>query len=591
MPDGIKFRLMVWLAGTCVFLSACHTMSRPLPRTVLPHAAVDPAVQRKFNAFFLEAVRQKEKGSYDAAFELLEHALHLNPDAPEALYEMAQIYRRCFPDSVTRIGQLHKRAALLDTTNAFYLEQLADFYLRTDSIAAAQAIYEDMARRFTDDSGVLMTLLGIYETIGDYKSMIRILDLLERREGKNEAISREKYKIYLQQKDEVKALREVNDLCREYPSDSRYRLMAADLHLQMSRPDSAYAIYRDVLSREPDNAMARLALMGYYGNTEQDSLYNAEVDSIVLNPHIETPVRAEAMKSLIRTVERKGGDSMRVTVLFKKALKLPQEDRSLPDLFQAYLLLKQAPADSIVPVWKQILSIEPEYDAARLQLLQYYVTKNEVNEVARLCQEGVQYDPSRLVYYFYGGVSLYQADRTDEAVSLLERGTDYTNDESEYRLASDLYALLGDIYHDSGHKEKAYPAYEKAIDLNADNRLCLNNYAYYLSLEGKNLDKAAEMSYRTVQAEPSNPTYLDTYAWILFKQGKYAEAKIYIDETLKYIEDKAENAGIIEHAGDIYAHTGHMKEAVAFWKRALRLGGETSHVLKKKISQKKYIDP
>jgi tetratricopeptide (TPR) repeat protein len=104
------------------------------------------------------------------------------------------------------------------------------------------------------------------------------------------------------------------------------------------------------------------------------------------------------------------------------------------------------------------------------------------------------------------------------------------------------------------------------------------------------LDKAAELSYKTIQADPANPTYLDTYAWILFMQGKYTEAKIYIDETLKHLEETAENAGIIEHAGDIYIRLGHTQEAVSFWQRALKLGSESA-TLKKKINRKKYIAP
>lgn len=590
--------MMTLVASLMLLVSACSTGKsvkrtheakvRPI-KPVTPRA-ITPDNQRKYNTFFLEAIRQKEKGADDAVFELLSHALKLNPDAPEALFEMAQLYKRRFPTRIAEIQSLHERAAALDTANTFYAEQLADLYLRIDSVDAAKVIYEDMAERFTNDSEILMMLLGIYESTEDFKSMISVLDRMEQREGKSEAISREKYKIYLQLKDEQNAFKEINDLCAEYPNDARYRLLAADLHLQMERPDSAYAIYREVLGKEPDNAMARLALMGYYGNTNQDSLYYREVDSIVLNPNIETAVRAEAIKSLIRTSERKGGDSLQVITLFKKAVLLPQENRLLPDLFQAYMILKHVPNDSIVPVWKQILTIEPEYDAARLQLLQYYISKKQISEAVRLCQEGVQYDPTRLVYYFYGGASLYQSNRNDEALKLLEKGCNYVDEEDDPKGGSDIYALIADIYHDNGQKEKAYTAYQKAIDLNSENLLCLNNYAYYLSLDGKDLDKAAELSYKTIQADPANPTYLDTYAWILFMQGKYTEAKIYIDETLKHLDETAENAGIIEHAGDIYIRLGHTQEAVSFWQRALKLGSESA-TLKKKINRKKYIAP
>jgi tetratricopeptide (TPR) repeat protein len=123
-----------------------------------------------------------------------------------------------------------------------------------------------------------------------------------------------------------------------------------------------------------------------------------------------------------------------------------------------------------------------------------------------------------------------------------------------------------------------------------DNIGCLNNYAYYLSERGIRLDDAERMSYRTIKAEPTNATYLDTYAWILFMQKRYKEAKTYIDQTLEY--DKDSSSVLFEHAGDIYYHTGDVEQAVNYWREAYDCtldDDARKQLLERKIKHKKYV--
>ena len=117
----------------------------------------------------------------------------------------------------------------------------------------------------------------------------------------------------------------------------------------------------------------------------------------------------------------------------------------------------------------------------------------------------------------------------------------------------------------------------------------MNNYAYYLSELKTDLKRAEEMSYRTIKAEPKSTTFLDTYAWILFLEERYAEAKIYIDQAIANDTDSVVSAVILEHAGDIYAVLGHTDKALSYWKHALDAGGENA-LLQKKIKLKKYIE-
>ena len=145
---------------------------------------------------------------------------------------------------------------------------------------------------------------------------------------------------------------------------------------------------------------------------------------------------------------------------------------------------------------------------------------------------------------------------------------------------------MGDILHEKRLNKEAFQAYDSCLQWKPDNVAALNNYAYYLCQANENLAKAEEMSYKTIKAEPNNSTFLDTYAWILFQQKRYEEAKIYLEQAIR--NDSTLSNVVKEHAGDIYAQTGDIGKALDFWQQALKAGNDSA-TLKKKIQLKKYI--
>ena len=150
---------------------------------------------------------------------------------------------------------------------------------------------------------------------------------------------------------------------------------------------------------------------------------------------------------------------------------------------------------------------------------------------------------------------------------------------------------MGDLYHEEGNPEQAYLCYDSALVYNPSNILVLNNYAYFLSEEDKELEKAEQMSLRTIKAEPNNATYLDTYAWILYKQKRYSEAHGYIEQALA--ADSVPSDVLYEHAGDICYRLGNVELAVEYWKQALDLQRKAEAVdekLTRKIKLKKIIE-
>ena len=295
--------------------------------------------------------------------------------------------------------------------------------------------------------------------------------------------------------------------------------------------------------------------------------------------------------------ERGDRDSTKIVGLFNSMLAQEQENADIAMLAAQYLLSKRMDEEA-KPVLRQVLDIDPENKPARLQLLSFAISKEDLDEVIRLCAPAVEYMPEALEFYYYWGIAHYQKKQHDEALEVFKKGVRQVGPDSDKNMASDFYSIMGDLYHIKKMNAEAYAAYDSALVYKPDNIGALNNYAYYLSVERKDLDKAEEMSYKTVKAEPTNNTYLDTYAWILFEKGKYVEARIYIDQALQNGGDAS--SVVVEHGGDIYFHNGELEKALEYWKKAEKLADEAKDDeneardakelkrLKKKIANKRY---
>jgi tetratricopeptide (TPR) repeat protein len=219
-------------------------------------------------------------------------------------------------------------------------------------------------------------------------------------------------------------------------------------------------------------------------------------------------------------------------------------------------------------------------------LLNDAIKKEDYKAVIQICEPGIEATPDALELYFYLAIAYNQAGRTDDAIDISKKALTHVTNDSKKEVISDFYALMGDVYYTKLMRKEAYAAYDSALVYNADNISALNNYAYYLSEEHVQLDKAEEMSYKTVKSEPNNSTFLDTYAWILFIKGKYAQALIYIDNAMK--NGGTTSSVVTEHCGDIHAQTGDIENALKYWQKALSMGSKSKY-LKQKIAKKKYI--
>lgn len=546
--------------------------------------ALTEAEARRHDYYFLEATRQREMENHADALALYEHCLSINPQSAAVMYELAQYY--AFLQQPERSRALLEKTVELQPDNFWYRQTLGAYYRSINEIDKAIALYEEMSNQFPARGELLMMLMDLYAQQKDYPNLIKTLDRLEVKEGKSEQLSMEKYRIYMQMEDKENAFREMENLSKEYPNDMRYRVMLGDCYLDNGRADEAFAIFETVLAEDPENAQAQLSMVSYYERMGQDSLARIQQEAVLMNRKLASGVKVEMMRHIILQNEQAGKDSTGILQLFDRLLAQPQEDAGMASLCYGYMQHRQMDDAQTVPVLERILEMEPDNIVARYNLLMVAVREDDYAKAVRICEPAIQYNPEELAFYYYLGISYFRTERNPDALAVLKKGVGQVTPESDKKLVSDFYTFIGDLHHSMGQQAECYVAYDSALVYNPDNIGVLNNYAYFLSLDRENLDKAEEMSFRTVKAEPKNDTYLDTYAWILFEKGRYTEARIYIDEAMK--NGGEESATIVEHCGDIYYMLGDVDKALAYWKQAATMEHEST-TLEKKIRMKKYI--
>ena len=548
------------------------------------HADREDSLQ-SYNYFFLEAMRQQDMGNLTAAFDLLRHARDLNPAAPEVYYQLAAFYVDMKKDALAR--EYFEKAASLDPENSAYQEKLGKLYVSQKDYPNAIKAFERLYEANKTRSDVLQLLYQLYGSQNDYKMMIKCLERLETVEGTNEQISLSKMQIYEQMGEKRKEYDELKALVDGHPLDLNYRVMFGNWLLQNGKKKEALQKYRDVLKEDPDNSLAKVSMMDYYNNIGDKASVKTILRELLQSPKTAQTLKLELLRQVIASSQKDNNpDSTEVLRLFSEALAVPQENADIYMLKAAYMSFLKLPKPDITRVYERAIEIEPDNSSARIALIQNIWDTHDYDKVIAICRPAIEYNPDEMIFYYFQGMAQFQKHDNNAALETFRKGVGQIKPDSDPSIVSDFYGIMGDILHEKGLNKEAFQAYDSCLQWKPDNVLALNNYAYYLSQANENLAKAEQMSYKTIKAEPNNSTFLDTYAWILFQQKRYEEAKIYIEQAIR--NDSTLSNVVKEHAGDIYAQTGDMAKAIEFWQKAID-GGNDSATLRKKLKLKKYV--
>jgi len=513
------------------------------------------AQSTKFDYIFQEALRQKLDNKYDAAIDLFDYCHQLNPSSGAVLYELSELYRYAKNDSLA-IHALED-ACRLYPKNYWYKNRLVTLYLESRRTDEALKTAEEMARLFPEKEEVLWMLHDLYESKNDYANMVKVLDKIEVKEGKSEKLSMMKFGLFVQMNDEKRAFEEMEKLADEYPNDLRYQVVIGDLYLDAGKKEEALKQFKLVEEQDPANVTLLLSMANFYHQEGNTKLYQEYITKLLTHKDVDDATRIRMMSVLVHEDLNTAGDSTQILSLFDKVLQQPQVQTDILELKARYMVTRKMPKEEIKPVLYQMLEVDSENDfARRLLLMGYAVENNDTKEVVNICKPAVDYMSSDPVFYFYLGLAYFQLEEKQKALDVfrggLERVENADND-TKLLICVNTYAMMGDIYHQLGQDDKAFQAYDSCLVYKKNDPIVLNNYAYYLSLKKKDLDRAEEMSRLSNELEPDNATYLDTYAWVLFQQKRYDEAKQYMDKVVELMERDGEEMSddILDHIKQI----------------------------------------
>lgn len=581
-----RFIGLVTAWALCLAASAAvpDSVTAGITGTVAAADSIADDAAGRYDYFFLEAMLQRQKGNSTAVFDLLRHCIEINPGAAEAYYYLAQYYL-ALKDKDTAAAYFRK-AADLNPGNTTYIETLARSYAGVGRLDEAIATFERLLRADKSRDDILEVLYQLYLKQGEFDNAVKALERLEEMEGKSERLSYAKSDIYSWQNRKEEAIAEMKQLADQYPNDLNYRCMYGDMLQRNGHEAEALDIFRGILAEEPDNMRAMMSVRSHYKQENDSAAADSMTLAVLVNKNTSSAERIYIMREEIGESEGAAGDSTKIMALFGHVADAGYADAGMLMLQTAYMDLKKMDRDSIGTVLLKVLEMVPDNAAARFQLVSDAYMAEDYGRVIALCAEARQYNPDEMAFYYYQGHAYIQKGDDAAALNAFRNGIDAINEKSDPAIVSDFYSLMGHLLYEAGEREQAFAAYDSCLHWKDDNIEAMNNYAYFLSLDGENLDKAEAMSYRTIKAKPDSGTYLDTYAWILFMQGRYAEAKVYIDQAVQ--ADSLESVVITEHAGDIYAKAGDTAGAVGYWRKALEKSPDNKALIRK-IKKRKYI--
>ncbi len=552
-------------------------------RTVLHRKTLTASGQRKFDYFYYEGLNLKNAGKYDATLEMFNHCLAMDSTSPALLYELSSFYIQL--EMPEKAVDALKHAVAYSPDNFSYKMALASITRGLGMYGEAALEYEELVQQYPEKVDLNFYLAEALTQQGEIGKAIEAYNALESSMGMSEAISMQKYRLYNVLGESDNALNEIILLSDKYPMESRYQIVLGDLYLERNEMDKAREAYENAKRIEPESPYYIVSMANFYEVAGDKEAAEEQIHNALVNEKLDVETKVSILSRYILTLQQSKKDTDNANALFEVLLTQHPEDTDLK-LMYGSLLIIQGKNDEAKFQFQLVTEMEPENIDAWQQLLQLSLKMEDLPEVIRVCEKCLELFPDAPEHYFYLGIAWYMEKDYEKALNAYREGLEIIPVENN-ALRSDFYGQIGDLYYQMGNKEDAYAAYDQALVYNERNIVILNNYAYFLTLEKKDLKKAERMSAQTIRQEPTNSTYLDTYAWVFFMQGNYTLAKIYIEQALE--NDKTDSTELLDHYGDILYMTGAKEKAVEQWKKALELGKD-DEILQRKIAEEKYIE-
>lgn len=534
--------------------------------------------RREFDGIYLEAMRQKYRGNADASFDLLDRALMINPNDADALFQQGLLLLQSVGYSDSLLRQRGERqlqlAQQLAPSNKYYREMLGNYWTQTQRFERALRLYELVAADEPTEENLKM-LEMLQERTNNWDAALQTLDRITTLEGKSNEVVIKRVNILEYQNRIPEAVTTLRDWCEANDGDNYPRVLLANLYLRNQHLERGREIMDDIATSDPHNEWVPMLRLVYYRKKNDVDNYDKTLGDIAADTILPVEQKVNMFRESAAWLQEGKYDKEKVYQHAVVAMNQRDAGVAMGGWLVQFLQEFKFPKSRLAVPALAIFRENPNDERAIMQLLRDAVNRNDTDQLDTICQRGRELYPDNELFYYFGAIAAYNREDDACAMEILEDGVKVMSNNTDSSVASQIYYMLGDAYIQKKQVERAFAAYDSSLVKDPNNVQTLNNYAYHLSTRGVQLQRAVKLAQRATEIEPHNTIYLDTYAWALYKAGKYAEAKTVTDSMWVAFEKEGQSekpdAGYYDRSGDIYFKAGASKDAAKMWKEALQL--------------------
>ncbi len=555
----------------------------------------DADAVRNAESAFLQAYAQPCDSPPPPQHFLLRPAPAINPDDPYIAGALAEIEFLMPGVSEARREKSYdalRRRFLAEPANSNYADMFsraARAMRRPDDMVAAYELHSAAIPANNEAAVQLaMTLTERFDARGDTADIDRALAIcrdVESRVGRNFRTTALSTYINSTMGDTAAVVDDIRALVADAPSDPRNLLMAGTLYTQNDMPDSALAVFDRAAGLAPHQGVINAARADIYLRNGRDSAFRAEARAAILSEDLDFDRKQAILQNYVEEVFNDSTATADTDSLFGVVMDLHPGQPQLHDLYAAYLTALERYADAA-----EQYALSNDLDRGNDRRLAEMVRLNFLDDKPQRARDialGAMADFPANGYFPVAVASAYVNIDPQAGVAFIDSldMTAYTDN-----VKSILHSTLGDLLWQQRNFDAASEAYHKAFSEDLTNYGAMNNYAYACAEADRDLIDAEQYASMAVGAEPENHTYIDTYAWVMYRKGMYAVAKQLIEKAIGLAEkDTGASAELYDHAGDINFALGDTDTAVAFWQKALDLTPD-SDIIRRKIEERRIIE-
>ena len=539
-----------------------------------------PRVEATGN-MIVSAVTEYNEGNRAKASAILQKIVEMEPSNDAAWYYLALC---SVAEKDVEMAEVRFRKAVeLDPGNFWYRYRLAAIYAMTSRPELTTDIYEKLLKDFPKKSELYFDLAELYSAQGENEKALETLKEIETVFGITESVAVYRFNLLMRmqrQEEAYKSLEEYND---RYSSPYVLATLA-EHQLSMYNDSTALAYYDEALDIAPDYAPALLGKAETLRMTRKYGEYFKVLDDFVSNPSDVAKSKTDYLSEVIRRSDPKFIRTFipQLDGIIEKTLQTHPSDSSILSLAGLYYYSTDR-KDEAKSKFRQNAVSHPSSLSAAASYVEFLMYAEQWKELTEEGRKAYARFPQETAFLEMASMGHYNLEEYDKVLEICDKVLEVAPSDSSKTLRA--WSTKGDIYHQLGSPKKSYKAYEKALKINPDYVYVLNNYAYYLSLEGRNLKKAHAMSRKTIEAEPDNATYLDTFGWILFLMGRPEEAKPHFKHAMLY--GGKDSAVILDHYAEVLFALGEYDRAMVYWNQALRKNDGDIKDLEERINLRK----